>query len=101
MAKDLWVALTKWLKYFLNIEVAFDIKMVIINDYVGKYKALVNIFIIVMKQLIYSDKCLKVIPTFQQYAQKIIYWYQIEKLLALENRNISKFEKKWKPYMAL
>ena len=91
-------ALERWLKYFYNITIQLNPEVILLNRYEGKYKKLINMYILVMKQHIYASKCLQKIPTFMGLTQKINNWYNIERNAAFLKGNMTKFQKKWKHY---
>ena len=97
--QKLWKALEKILHYFYGVQIKFTAKLVILNDYSGPQKSIVNVLIIVLKQHIYSEKCFGRIPTFQRYMTKLSWWYQIDKQYLYQNYSTVKaknFDKKWK-----
>ena len=93
--QHMWVMLVRWCKYFLKETIDFDLSTVILNNYIGKHKALVNTFIITLKQYIYSQKCMQESINFNQYIAKVSEWYQIEKIIAYRNNKVTYFDKKW------
>ena len=54
----IWRVLSKWLKYFFNIDLVFTDRMIILNNYDGPQGDLINMYILVVKQYIYAKKCL-------------------------------------------
>ena len=65
------------------------------NNYVGPKSKLINMLIVIMKQYIYSAKCLETELNYVQFMKKVFYWYQIEKLFAEEMNKVEKFTKLW------
>ena len=55
--QKLWYALTKWVKFHVNIQLNITNKLVILNNYSGIHERMVNTLILIMKQYIYSSKC--------------------------------------------
>ncbi len=51
---------------------------------------------LIVKQYIYSSRCLKIIPNFQNLKQKIIEYHNVEKYLAKSKGKLEKHNKKWK-----
>ena len=94
-----WKNLTRWLNYFLECNVDFSPQMIIYNNYNGKHKELINLFIIVMKQYVYATKCMSTNLNFQEYIEKINYWFEIERCHAIKNNYYSRFVRKWKCYV--
>ena len=90
--------LSAWCKYFLKVNIIFSPQVIIFNNYKGQNVQIINEFIIIMKQHIYSSKCFAKIPNFYGFVNKISYWYNVEKFIML-NRNkkaLKKFYSKWK-----
>ena len=94
----LWTALSKICQYFLNVKVIFTADYIILNNYQGMSVEIINQMIIVMKQYIYSQKCLKQDVTFSGFMSKLSWWYSVEKCIIWESytdKKYKKFEKKW------
>ena len=98
LVRKLWKALERWVKYFMKLEVKFEVELVILNHYKGPQKRLINTFIIVMKQFIYAQKCFGNIPYFKDFVQRIVKWYHVEKQMAIKDNKFKFFAKKWKVY---
>ena len=92
----LWKLLQKACKYFSGLEVEFDLPTVILNNYKGQQKALINTLLAVLKQHIYAEKCKLKKPNFQGFLTKLTQYYQCDKQLAIENNRWAKLYKKWK-----
>ena len=98
----LWKALERWCKYFLDITVSFVPNIVILNNYSGPHSQIINTFICIMKQYIYSTKCKdNGQPKFNVFTAKIVDWYNIEKQHAIESGRYTIFRNKWKAYVDL
>ena len=82
--------------YYFSARCQLDDILVIFNNATGKSKESINTLIIVMKQYIYSSKCLNEDLSFLSFMGKLSMWYQIDKLIASENDTQKKCEKKWK-----
>ena len=94
--KPPWVKLSKWCKYYMNINIMFDNKLIILNNYIGLKENMVNTLIIMLKQFIYASKCLNEQPSFTGFISKLSYWYHVEKQITYnKNANINSFYKKW------
>ena len=65
--KKLWRNLEKWCRYFLDIQC--DPKTIILNNYDGPCRELVNLMIVSLKQMIYVKKCLRELPTFPDFIE--------------------------------
>ena len=67
--KKLWENLSRWIKYYLNVNVHLDLKMVMLNEYSQKSKDLVILLISIMKQYIYSTKCFESKLNFHAFSK--------------------------------
>ena len=94
--ENLWGKLSKVVQYFLKVDLQFDIKLIVLNNYKGPSKELINMFIVMLKQYIYAKKCFNEIPTFVEFMQKIATWYQIDLCNAALSGKTDKCKKKWK-----
>ena len=97
--KKLWHALEKWCEYYYKIDVKFDQSTIILNNYKGKEKKMINNIILCLKQSIYSTKCKQESLNFTNFVAYLDYWYQIEKTGAYISATVNKFNKKWKLYI--
>ena len=86
----LWKNLARCMQYFLQVKWEPTPVNIILNNDSSKEKLLINFMIIVMKQYIYSCKCLGDNPTYEGYMQKLSYWHLIEKYIV----NCTEFQ--WK-----
>ena len=96
--KRIWVALSRWVKYFMQLEVQFVPELIVFNHYMGQNAQLINTIIIIAKQFIYAKKCKQILPNFVALTEKIIHWYNIEKTFAIATGNVSQLKRKWKKY---
>ena len=95
-AHKLWRLLEKWINYYLKVDLTLTKDQILLNNYTGANKKMINFLIIVMKQHIYSAKCFQEIPVFQQYVTKLSKWFHVDRIIALENNTSGNFVKKWK-----
>ena len=91
----LWQKLENMLKYFLEIRVTLDLRSIIMNNYNGPQKSMVNTAIIILKQVIYTAKCFNENPNFGTYMNKLMYWFEIEKTYAYQCNKYKKVLEKW------
>ena len=91
--KKIWTIVEKALNYYCGLRINLTAQMVIMNNYAGKCKELINSAFIILKQVIYSSKCKGDIPSFNVFMSKVSYWYEIDK--AYETGNQQKILKKW------
>ena len=97
--QQFWKKLKRIIAYYWNLEVLLDPGTIILNNYSGAQKEIVNLLVIIMKQHIYSEKCFNKTPTFQKYMNKLSMWFNIEKCIITTTRSAKKvdsFNKKWK-----
>ena len=57
---------------------------------------LLNHCIIIAKQSLYTCRRLKIPPSFEFFLLKLKKIYRVEKLISVQNKQVSKFERKWK-----
>ena len=79
-----------------EISVEFTPQLIILNNYAGQHKYVVNMCIIILKQYIYAAKCLEEKITFATYITKLSHWYYVDKEIANQRDCYKKFEKNWK-----
>ena len=95
----LWMALNKMINYYFNLQIDLDPSTILLNNYTGKNKQMINMLLITFKHYIYSTKCqAKNKPIFTQYMLKLSYWFRIDKYIAYNSQNkkyINKFHSKW------
>ena len=95
--KKLWSALERTLNYFFNVSVELNPQLIVFNNYMGESKYIVNLFVVIMKQYLYASKCLaETLPSYPEFMNKMSYWYQIDKCIALETNKFKQFQSKWK-----
>ena len=68
-------------------------KTIILNDYTGPHKEILNLLIIIAKQYIYSKKCFEEIPIFPGCMFKPSYWYFIDS--TFNTNKVRPYYKKW------
>ena len=96
--QSLWTLLQRWIKYFMGMEVEFTKELIILNNYKGGRKKLINTLILILKRYIYIKKCLGHEATFQGFISEVYHIRKIEKLTAYEKNKMKIFEKKWKDF---
>ena len=55
----------------------------------------INTITLIVKQYLYSTRCLKELPNFHALKQKIIDIYNIEKYIAISMGKVEKHNNKW------
>ena len=84
------------MNYFFQLQIKINIRTALLNDYDGKSKEIVNLFIVIPKQHIYSEKRFQKVPLFQDFMGKLANWYLIDKCIAFEQNKVTNFYRKWK-----
>ena len=95
-AQHLWSNVKKWVMQKTGKNILFSLENVILNNVAKNPKDSINMICLIVKQYIYSSRCLKIIPNFQNLKQKIIEYHNVEKYLAKRIGKIEKHNKKWK-----
>ena len=98
-SRKLWRALQKWVKFYLKCTVRYSKEEILLNNYDGPNKSLINTMILVMKRYIYVAKCFEEKLTFIKFLTMLNQTYRIETLTASLNDKIVKHNKKWKNYI--
>ena len=92
---QLWSCLTKMIKYYWKMELTFKPEVIILNNYTGKNKHLINHTIAIMKHYIYATKCLNNELKFSEYMYKLSEWHTINKLQVCDTSNASNITKNY------
>ncbi len=95
-AQHLWNNVRQWVSQKTGKNVIFTLDNVILNNVTKNPIDSVNMICLIVKQYIYSSRCLKAIPNFQNLKQKIIEYHNMEKYLAKSKGILEKHNKKWK-----
>ena len=95
IVKKLWKSLSQWLKYMFNITVELNPVMILYNNYNGLHKEMINCFILISKQYIYSMKCMDKMPIFITMLSKVYEIQNIEKTIAMRQHRYNKYYRKW------
>jgi hypothetical protein len=91
-----WNSFTKWCQGWLDEEINFTVKDVLIGILINntKYET-INACILIAKWHIYKDKLNNSNSFFCKYLCKFKYYINIEKTIALKNNKLHKYIKKW------
>ena len=95
-AQHLWNNVKQWVSQKTGKNVVFTLDNVILNNVTKNPIDSINMICLIVKQYIYSSRCLKIIPNFQNLKQKIIEYHNVEKYLAMSKGKLEKHNKKWK-----
>ena len=93
--KNLWVALEKWISGTGIQSVKFTKEDILLNNYKGTNKNLINLLILLMKRYIYIMKCKDVKTNFISYVAHVHNTYKVEEYDARRNNTIKKHYCKW------
>ena len=93
--QKIWSLLSRWCKHHLDLDLALTHMTIIFNNYVGPQRYLINMLIAITKQYIYAQKCFQAELKFTELVYKFNYWYEADKMHAIEEGEMSKFRKKW------
>ena len=93
--KVLWTKLENWIEHFLNIVINLDSKVIMLNNYSGPSKEIVNTLIVITKQYIYSSKCEGNKIEMINLINKFVYWFKVEQIAVSNTKQYKKFCKKW------
>ena len=93
--KKFWSTLFKWFSYVLGSTINCSKQNVILNNYEGQHKYLINVALMIGKQYIYATKCLESQLSIIQLIGKIKDVSNIEWLLAKKVKQLSKYYKRW------
>ena len=94
----IWAGIIKWLGYILEEQIDIDVRVIILNNYKGKWDKLINNVLVIVKQYIYASKCKNVLPSFLQVTKNILSTYLTERSIAEKEGNVRAHELKWKKY---
>ena len=97
---QLWQALIRWIKYFWKIDLKLNLSIVILNNYDGEEKWLINTVILIMKRYVYVSKCMENQLSFQAYIVQVTETCRTEKYAAIKYDRIKVFNKKWKKFLS-
>ena len=90
----IWLCLFRLIDYFCDIQLEINEENILLNNYPGPRKHLVNTLIVICKQYIYATKCLGENLVFDKCMAKVGDWYNVEKYLST---NVKKLTQKWSP----
>ena len=79
-------------------ELELNLKNIMLNCVHPKIGNILNLFVLVLKQHIFAQKCLGKKPLFNDIKIKYVQLYEIEKHNAIQSNTITKHTKKWQPF---
>ena len=94
--RPIWTRLKEYLESRFNIVITYwSLQAMILNKFVTpKYHA-INFICLVAKQFIYSQKCLRKMPHFNELQRLIKSIENVEKYIATKNQKIQMHVRKW------
>ncbi len=100
VAQHIWQNLKDWLNQKSNVNIVFTVENIIFNNVITKDPIdCINTITLVVKQYLYSTRCLKELPNFYALKQKINNTYNIEKYIAISMGKIEKHNDKLKRFV--
>ena len=94
-----WLTLSTWMKRRMKIQVEFTYEMVTFCNNRSAHKALINVIILIVKQNMYTARCLKIPVTFMGALMAIVEYY--EKLMAYRKNKQQKFYRNGAPLLRI
>ena len=79
----------------LSTPLQFTVTNVIMNNYKGPFADLINTCLLITKQYIYACKCLNLPLSFVNLVQKFYDMQNYERIIALRNNKMYRFNLKW------
>ena len=95
LVHNIWLATGRIIAHFLEVPIVITEEMVMLNNYRGTKKTTICNILIIVKQYVYSTKCLGESLNFSVCVSKIADWHNIDKQCALKNHKMVDFNKRW------
>ena len=95
VVQDLWMQFTEYYQPKYQVQIYLNPKNIIMNTVVKSKKHVVNFLVLIAKQYIYRQKCLKEALSFIGLKEIILSTENMEKYIATKNGKIGKHQKKW------
>ena len=99
VAQNVWKALERWLTRKLGDGIELDVMTIMLSNYEGSHRTLINTLTIIFKQHLYASKCLGNYPTFMTCLTTEVEYHQIEKVIAYRNKKMQKHYKIWSSFI--
>lgn len=93
--KKFWSALTRWSKHILELEIPGEYRAICLNKSAGPDKKIIDIIVLMAKQFIYAQRCLHKPLNFQAFIAKVVFYKNLEGVIAKRNNNMYQFNVKW------
>ena len=95
-ACDFWEEFLKWWHTKFDINLQLKEEEILFGVFGGsQHRPLLNHCIVIAKQMIYVCRHLGILPTFELFWSKLKIIYMTERQIGFQNRQLSKFERKW------
>lgn len=95
VSKKMWKALSKWLKHWYNIDTQFSPPMIILGNYKGRDRDLVNMFILIAKFHLYRCRVQKIPVKFTSLITDVTRVKDIERVIANKQGKRVLFDIRW------
>ena len=100
--RKIWNQFQRYIKQCMNVKDEHDLtwkkKNIMLNKVHPKANHIINFFTVIIKQLIFANKCLGRKTRFCNVVERIEEIYNMEKYNAMIKQKTYKFNKKWAPY---
>ena len=93
--RDLWIRTEEFMHNFSDSIITFNKTTVIFNLIDKNPRSVKNLICLLLKQFIYSKRCLLQSLEFKEFKSKVYKIRSIEKFIATKNNKESKHNKKW------
>lgn len=96
--KKIWRAMKKWCKYIYQIDISLTPSDIILNNFKGPHKELINIMILIIKFYVYRARVQREPLKFTNVITEINKIRNIEKTIAVMQNRLNAFQYKWVQY---
>ena len=93
--QNIWKAFNRYFSRKLTKQLVITKENILLNNYQGICRKIVNTLICIMKQHIYASKCHEKIPNFVEFVSKVSDYCLVEKCIAYEHGYLKAYQKKW------
>ena len=103
-SKNIWRKFIQYIKHNMFIDttvIDFNDKNIMLNLVHPKPGHLINMITLIIKQMLFADKCLGQSHAFERIRNRITELYKLEKYYAKQKNVIHKHETKWSPFTGI
>ena len=93
--EPIWGELCEYIKEKYNVVITLSFVRIVLNDVIIKPNSIINLLVLVMKQLIYRYKCAGEMLTFKNFLMEITLIRQAEYLQAKQSNKIALHNQNW------